>query len=66
VSRLDSREETATLNKKIRELFETKCTVETIDVKRSFNNEYCYAFVEIKENNKLAELIESFNGTQLG
>jgi RNA recognition motif-containing protein len=65
VSGLSGEEHIDSLERKIRDLFSAKCTIESIDIKRSFNQQYSFAFLEIKETERLNEVIREVNGKMM-
>lgn len=65
VSQLSGTEDIESLTAKVKQLFQNKCTVASIEIRRSFTQQYSYAFVVIEEANLISDLIKEFNGYKL-
>ena len=62
VSQLNPNESIESLDKKVMALFEQRCDVVSVEVRKSFSGEYSYAFIEIKDPSKVVDLINELNG----
>lgn len=62
VTNLDGSEPPSKLNQKLKELFSTECKVLSVDTKCSFDQSYCFSFVEIEEADKVDLVIAALNG----
>lgn len=62
VTNLDGGESPSKLNQKLKELFSTECKVISVDTKCSFDQSYCFSFVEIEDSEKVDLVIAALNG----
>lgn len=65
VSQLSGEDSIDSLTKDLNKLFAPRCTITSLEVRRSYTGDYSYAFVEIKEAEKVQELIDEFNRHKL-
>lgn len=62
VTNLDGAESPTKLNQKLKELFSAECKVISVDTKCSFDQSYCFSFVEIEDAEKVDLVIAALNG----
>jgi RNA recognition motif-containing protein len=51
-----------TLDNKLKEIFAKYCTIISLEVKRSFNRLYSFAFLEVKESDSVDKIVAECNG----